>query len=318
MARALALPQDRHLLPHPQARRRAPRGHREDPHRRARQGALRREGRGRARARGDRVLLRDPGAAQGRLLGAGLVGDRRLLDPPAARRRRGITPFNFPAMVPDVDVGARARVREHLRAQAVGEGSLRVALRRRAAPGGRCAGRRLQRRPRRQGRGRLRARAPGDQGRLVRRLDADREVRLRDGDEARQALPGARRREEPHDRAPRRRRRHGGRRGGQCGVRLGRRALHGDLAGRGGRRRRRQADRRDQGADPEGQGRRRDAGGLRDGPARHARAPRQGRRVRRERAPTRAGRSSSTGASPRPRARASGSASRCSTTSSRG
>ena len=40
----------------------------------------------------------------------------------------------------------------------------------------------------------------------------------------------------------------GGRRGGQCGLRVGRRALHGDLAGRGGRRRRRQADRRDQGS----------------------------------------------------------------------
>ena len=47
-----------------------------------------------------------------------------------------------------------------------------------------------------------------------------------------QALPGARRGEEPHDRAARRRHRHGRRRGGVGGVRLGRRALHGDLAGR--------------------------------------------------------------------------------------
>ena len=66
--------------------------HREElaqcPHRRAREGALRRDGRGRARARGDRVRLRDPDAAQGRLLRAGLDRDRRLLDPPAARRRR--------------------------------------------------------------------------------------------------------------------------------------------------------------------------------------------------------------------------------------
>ena len=66
--------------------------HREDIARlltaRARQGALRRDGRGHARARGDRVLLRPPDAAQGRVLRAGLDRDRRLLDPPAARRRR--------------------------------------------------------------------------------------------------------------------------------------------------------------------------------------------------------------------------------------
>ena len=65
--------------------------HREDlaqaPHGRARQGALRRDGRGRARARGDRVRLRHPDAAQGRVLRAGLDRHRRLLDPPAARRR---------------------------------------------------------------------------------------------------------------------------------------------------------------------------------------------------------------------------------------
>src|SRR5881409_2145636 len=51
-----------------------------------------------------------------------------------------------------VDVGAGARLRQHVRAEAVGEGSVRLALRRRAAQGGRRAGRRLQRDPRRQGR----------------------------------------------------------------------------------------------------------------------------------------------------------------------
>ena len=65
------------------------------------------------------------------------------------------------------------------------------------------------------------------------------QLRLRDGDVEGQALPGARRREEPHDRAARRRHRHGGRRRGVGGVRLCRRALHGDLAGRRGRQRRR-------------------------------------------------------------------------------
>ena len=59
------------------------------------------------------------------------------------------------------------------------------------------------------------------------------------GTQARQARAGARRREEPHDRAARRR--HGARRrrGGLRRLRLGRRALHGDL----GRRRRRQRGR---------------------------------------------------------------------------
>ncbi len=59
LARALALAPLGALLPDPPALRRAPRGPRAAPHRRARQGALRRPRRGRARARGDRVLLRD-------------------------------------------------------------------------------------------------------------------------------------------------------------------------------------------------------------------------------------------------------------------
>ena len=50
-----------------------------------------------------------------------------------------------------------------------------------------------------------------------------------------QALPGARRREEPHDRPPGRGRRHGRGRRGVGRVRLGRRALHGRLDGGGGR-----------------------------------------------------------------------------------
>ena len=53
-------------------------------------------------------------------------------------------------------------------------------------------------------------------GDLVRRLDAGREVHLLDGDVAREALPGARRREEPHGRAAGRGHRHGRRR---CGLR---------------------------------------------------------------------------------------------------
>ena len=51
-------------------------------------------------------------------------------------------------------------------------------------------------------------------GDLVRRLDAGREVHLLDGDVAREALPGARGREEPHGRAAGRGHRHGRRRRG--------------------------------------------------------------------------------------------------------
>ena len=49
-------------------------------------------------------------------------------------------------------------------------------------------------------------------------------------------VPGARRREEPHDRPARRRHRHGGRRGRQRRLRLGGRALHGGLGRGRGRR----------------------------------------------------------------------------------
>ena len=223
------------LLPYPRAVPRAPRGPREAPHGGARQGPLRRDGRGRARARGDRVRLRDPDAAQGRVLRAGLDRDRRLLDPAAARGRRRHHAVQLPGDGAHVDVGARDCLWELLRPEAVGEGPVRGAPHGRAAHGGGPARRGLQRDPRRQGRRRRAARAPGSLCRLVRRLDADRALHLRNRHEARQARPGARRREESHDRAAGRRRRHGGRRRRLGGLRLGGRALHGGLGARRGR-----------------------------------------------------------------------------------
>ena len=106
------------------ARRRAPRGHRALPHPRARQGHLRRARRGRPRPRGDRVRVRHPDPPQGRVLRAGLDRDRRLLDPPAARRRRRDHAVQLPGDGAHVDVGAGDRLREHVRAQALREGSL--------------------------------------------------------------------------------------------------------------------------------------------------------------------------------------------------
>ena len=133
----------------------------------------------------------------------------------------------------------------------------------------------------------------------LRRLDADRALHLRDRHAARQARPGARRRQEPHDRAARRRHRHGRRRGGLGRLRLGRRALHGDrdVVAVGdvadplveAIKARLPKIKVGPGSDP----------GVRDGPARHPAAPRQGRLVPRLAARPRARRSSPTAASTR-------------------
>ena len=183
------------------------------------------------------------------------TGRRRLLDPAAARRGRGDHPVQLPGDGAHVDVRERDRVREHVRAEAVGEGPGRVALHRRAAEGSGPSRRRLQRRAGRQGGGRRDPGAPDDRGGELRRFHADRAVHLRDGDAQREARAGARRREEPHDRPAGRGHRHGGRRRRLRRVRLGRRAVHGHLGDRRGRRRRRSARRRDPGAAPEGEGR---------------------------------------------------------------
>ena len=78
-------------------------------------------------------------AAQGRLLGAGLDGHRRLLDPPAARRRRRHHAVQLPGDGAHVDVGAGHRLRQHVRAEALGEGPVRLDPHGRAAQGGRPA-----------------------------------------------------------------------------------------------------------------------------------------------------------------------------------
>ena len=101
--------------------------------------------------------------------------------------------------------------------------------------------------------------APRHRGGLVRRVDPDRALHLRDRDEGGQARPGARRRQEPHDRPARCGHRDGRRCGGLGRLRLGRRALHGDRHDRRRRRRGGSAGRGDQGAPAEDQGRARAA-----------------------------------------------------------
>ncbi len=109
----------------------APRGHRPDPDRRARQGALRRARRGRARPRGDRVRVRHPDpasrAASRSRRRPGSTSTRsgsRSASSPASRRSTS------PRWCPMWMWAPGARLRQLLRPQALREGSERVAPRR--------------------------------------------------------------------------------------------------------------------------------------------------------------------------------------------
>ena len=150
-----------------------------DPHQRARQGAARRARRGEPRTRGRRVRVRAAAAHEGRVLRERLVRRRQLLHPPAARRRRRHHAVQLSGDGADVDVSARHRVRERVHPEAVGERPVGRDLLRGAAGRGRPARRRVQRRARRQGGGRRDPGAPGHRGGQLRRVDADRALRLR-------------------------------------------------------------------------------------------------------------------------------------------
>ena len=146
-----------------------------------------------------------------------------------------ISPFNFPAMVPlwffplAIATGNTVVLKPSEKDPSAAVWLAK--LMQEAGP----ARRRAQRRARRQGRRRRAAAPPHRALDLVRRLDADRAVHLLDGHGQRQARAGARRREEPHARAARRRPRPRRRRRRERGLRLGRRALHGDLGRARGR-----------------------------------------------------------------------------------
>ena len=239
MACDVPLAAHRDPVPHPQPRRGAPQGARGAADRGARQGPHRRAGRDRARPREPRVRVRHPAADQGPVQRAGVVGRRCLPDPPAAGRRGGHHALQLPGDGAHVDVRERHRVRQHVPAQALREGPLRVPVPGGAAPRGGRPGRRVQRHPGRQGRRRRHPRPPRHQGRLVRGIDAHRALHLRDRHRQGQARPGTGWRQEPHGGAARRGREHGRRRRGLRRVWLGGRAMHGhQRRGRGGRRRR--------------------------------------------------------------------------------
>ena len=90
----------------------------------------------------------------------------------------GITPFNFPAMVPMWMFANAIACGNTFILKPSEKDPSAVALPGRAAPRSGCPGWRLQRRPWRQGRCRSDPRAPSDQGHLVRGLHADRQVHL--------------------------------------------------------------------------------------------------------------------------------------------
>ena len=147
-------------------------GARRDHHRRARQGPVRRPGRGDPRPRGGRVRVRHPAPAQGGLLGEG--------SPPAStytpmRKPLGvvgiISPFNFPAMVPmwfyPIAIASGNTVIVKPSEKDPSPANFVAELWREAGlPDGR-----VQRRARGPGGGRRAADPPGREGDLVRRLD---------------------------------------------------------------------------------------------------------------------------------------------------
>ena len=201
--------------------------------------------RSRTRVGSRRVRVRDGADAEGRLL-AGRIGTRRRgVDASAARRRRDHQPVQLPGDGAVLVLSDCDRGRQHGHPQAEREGPVGRELDRRVVGRSRAAGRRLQRRARRQRCSRRAARTPRHQGRVVRRLDSGRAARLRNRDAAREARAGIGRREEPHDRVARRRSRPRGRRRGQRRIRFRRGTVHGHLRCRRGRRCRRRARRQD-------------------------------------------------------------------------
>ena len=113
----------------------------------------------------------------------------------------GITPFNFPAMIPLWMFPMAIATRQHLRAEALraGPDGHDAPVRTRARS--RHSARRAQRRARRRGGGQRDLRPQGHQGDLLRRLDQGRHARLQPRHARRQARAMHDGREEPRHRA---------------------------------------------------------------------------------------------------------------------
>ena len=117
----------------------------------------------------------------------------------------GITPFNFPVMVPLWMMANAIACGNTFVLKPSEKDPVRVADPGRHGPARRLPRRRGQRRAGRQRGGGRAADPPGGRGGLLRGQHARGAPRLRDGHPPRQTRPGARRRQEPHGRAPGRR-----------------------------------------------------------------------------------------------------------------
>ena len=118
-----------------------------------------------------RVRVRDPPAPQGRAQRERREPRRQLQHAPATGSVRRHHPVQFPGHGPDVDVSDRARMRQHLRAEAIGEGSVLRPAARRARGRSRSADRCAERRQRRQGGSGCATHPRGCGGGELRRLD---------------------------------------------------------------------------------------------------------------------------------------------------
>ena len=145
---------------------------------RARQDLRRFQGRHPARAGSRRVRLRHPAPPQGRVQRQRRPRHRPVLAAPAAGRRRRHHAVQLPGHDPDVEIRARARLRQRLHSQAVGARPFGADAARRAPGRGRAAGGRAQRRQRRQGGGRCAAGRSAHPRDRLRRLIRDRRIHL--------------------------------------------------------------------------------------------------------------------------------------------
>ena len=261
-----------------------PEGARAARHRGARQDAARRDGLGAARHRGGRVRLRHPAPAEGRVLArtsARGVDTHTLRQPVGVCA--GITPFNFPAMVPlwmfpvaiacgntfilkpsEKVPSASMRMAELFKEAGLPDGVFNVVHGDKEAVDAILA-------------------HPGIHAVSFVGSTPIAKYIYETCAQQRQARAGARRREEPRRGAARRRSGVHRRRADRRRLRLGGRALHGDLGGGRGRRGGRSAGRA---AQEEGASRSRSGRATRrrhgHGAARHDAAPRQGRGLHRQ------------------------------------
>ncbi len=148
------------------------------PHGRAGQDAARCRRRRVPRPRSGRARRRHRQPAAGRAGQQRGQRRRHLHAAAAAGRVRGHHALQLPGHDPAVDVPDGHRLRQHLRAEALGAGPDGHHAPVRARAGGRHSGRRAQRRARRRGGGQRDLRPPGHQGDLLRRLDQGRHACL--------------------------------------------------------------------------------------------------------------------------------------------